>query len=158
MRELSGETRGAQRDGVEMSDRVLRRAIVVHGPDFFVSGAGADEVDLAFGNAGDSAAEAEDDFVGKAVGNQAGVVIRGRFAILLGEHLRVLRILYVEEPTLHLEGSVADAEVAKGEHGGLAAEALPTRPDERLQGLPTSPSGIEALGDHIEDAGLTKGR
>ena len=104
MRELSGEMRGESEMESEMGDRVLVGAVIIHRPDFLMAAAGADEIELGFGDAVDSAAEPEDDLVGEAMGDQAGVVVRGGLAILLGQHLRGLRILHVVEPALHLQG------------------------------------------------------
>ena len=50
-----------------MRDLLLVGAVVVHHPDFFVARAVADEVDLAFGDAGNASAQAEDNFVGETV-------------------------------------------------------------------------------------------
>jgi hypothetical protein len=60
-----------ERNASQVRDLLLVGAIVVHHPDFFVAGALADEIDFAFGDALYASAEAEDDFVGKAVRDDA---------------------------------------------------------------------------------------
>ena len=58
-----------------MGDGVLIGAIVVHHPDFFgVLAEDFDVEDFGFGNAGDTAAETQDDFVGKLMGDLAGML------------------------------------------------------------------------------------
>ncbi len=88
-----------------MSDGVLVGAVVVHCPDFLVAAFRVDVVDLGFGDTGDAAAEAEDDLVREAVGDLAGGVFGGVFAVLLGEYLRVLGVLGVEEVAVDGEAS-----------------------------------------------------
>src|SRR6202167_4521818 len=56
-----GRNSRRERDGKLMSDLTLIGAIVIHRPDFFVAGAIAHEKDFALGDAGNAAAEAEDD-------------------------------------------------------------------------------------------------
>ena len=80
-----------------MRDGVLVGAVVVHQPDLFVSAGDLDVEDFGFGDAGGASAEAEDDLVGEAVGDLAGGVFGGFLAVLLGEDLRVLGVLGVEE-------------------------------------------------------------
>ena len=88
-RELSGETRGEIAMVAEVGDGVLVGAVVVHHPDLFVVGAeDFDVVDLGLGDAGRAAAEAEDDLVGKLVGDLAGGVVAWVLVVLLGEDLR----------------------------------------------------------------------
>ncbi len=77
MRELSGEMRGRHDVGAEMGELVLVGAVVVHHPDVFVGSGFFDVVDLGLGDAGRSAAEAQDDLVGEAVGDLAGGVVVG---------------------------------------------------------------------------------
>ena len=58
-----------------MRQLCLGSAVIIHLPDFFVSAARADEIDLALSDAVDSAAQAKDDLIGEAVRLQA--CIRG---------------------------------------------------------------------------------
>jgi hypothetical protein len=48
-----------------VSELALVGAVVIHHPDFFVAGAVADEINFAFGDAGNTSAQAEDDFIGE---------------------------------------------------------------------------------------------
>ena len=83
-----------------MRHRVLVLAVVIHRPDFLVSGAIGDEIDFGFGDAVKAAAKAQDDLVREAVCDLPRIFFCGRVVVLLAENLRALRILRVEEPTL----------------------------------------------------------
>src|ERR1700723_3564769 len=85
-----------ERDRAEVGDGMLVRAVVIHRPDLFAASA-LHIVDLGFGDALAAAAQAKDDLVGEAMGNLAGGVVACVFAVLLGEHLRILQVLGVEE-------------------------------------------------------------
>ena len=74
---------------------MLVAAIVIHLPDFFVAGAAAHENDLGFGDAVDAAAQPEDDFVRKFMGDNPGGLRRRRIRVLLPKHLRRIRILHI---------------------------------------------------------------
>ena len=58
-------------------------AVVIHHPDFFVAGAVADEINFALGDARDAAAQTENDFIGKLVGDDAGGFVGRIVGILL---------------------------------------------------------------------------
>ncbi len=79
---------------------MLPLPVVIHLPHFFVSAASSDVVDVGFGDAGDSAAQASDDLIGKAVSDQARIILAGSFVVLLAQDLRGGGILGVEEPTV----------------------------------------------------------
>src|SRR6266852_8673932 len=98
---------------------MLVGAVVVHRPDFFLSSPAADEVNLAFGDARDSATQAEDDLVCKLVGNYADR-IRGRVVVVLfAQDLRRSGGAFdVVEPALNSHFIGGDAQVAEGQHGG----------------------------------------
>src|SRR6267378_4116807 len=109
-----------------MRDGVLVGAVVVHHPDFFGTRAVADEINFALGDAGDSTAQAEDDFVGKLVGDYADCVRGGVIVVLLAENLgRGGAALDVVEPALdgHFVGT--DAKVAEGQHGRVWRRRIP---------------------------------
>ena len=78
-----------------MRELFLVGAVIIHLPDFFRAATAADEVELGLGDAVDAAAQAEDDLVGEAVGNQPRVLVGRSLAILFAQHLRRLRILGV---------------------------------------------------------------
>src|ERR1700678_4133663 len=105
------------RDRAEVRDGVLVRTIVVHRPDLFTAGAALDVVDLGLGDALAAAAQTEDDLVGEAMGNLARGVVAGVFAVLLGEHLRILQVFRVEEIAIADELVALDADAAEGNHG-----------------------------------------
>ena len=128
-RELSGEMRGER----EMVPRcvicVLILPVVVHRPDFFGAGAGADEVDFGFGDAVDAAAEAQDDLVGEAVGDGARRVLAGDLVVLLAEDLGADGVAGVEEPAGDEDAAVGGGERAEGDHGGIGRRGRPLRAD-----------------------------
>src|SRR5579884_4396698 len=108
-----------------MCDLVLSISVVVHHPDLFCAGTIADEYDLAFSHAGNSAAKAKDDLVGETMCNQARVVGRRIFAILLAQNLRRDRVLNVVQPAVHRDLSAADSEIAECQHGGVGGGITP---------------------------------
>ena len=67
---------------------MLVRAVIIHGPDFFVSRAGADKVDLAFRDSGDSTAEAKDNFIRELVCRDSSRFGGRGVRILFPQHLR----------------------------------------------------------------------
>ncbi len=67
---------------------MLVGAVVVHRPDFFLSSPAADEVNLAFGDARDSATQAEDDLVGKFMRNYTDGIGGRVVVVLLAQDLR----------------------------------------------------------------------
>src|ERR1700734_3238581 len=90
--------------------------VVVHLPDLFVAAAHFDVIDLGLGDALAAAAEPEDDLVGEAMGYLAGGIFTGVFAVLLGEHLRELKVFRVEEIPIADDLTALDAEAAEGNH------------------------------------------
>src|SRR6202030_1895055 len=76
-----GGAAGHYRDGAERGQRVLVGAVVIHDPDFFGAGAGADEGDLCRSNAGNAGKEFADDFIGELVSEFADLWVRGGAAI-----------------------------------------------------------------------------
>ena len=129
-----------------MRDLLLVGAVVVHHPDFFVAGALADEIDLGFGDSLYASAQTEDDFVGKAMRDDAHGVGGGIVGVLLAEHLRRLLIFYVVEPTLHRNFAGGCAQIAEREHGGVGRRGIPCREID-FGGLPRLLQRIKALGD-----------
>ncbi len=95
----------------------------------------------------------EDDLVGEAVGDLAGGVFAGIFAVLLGEHLRVLRVLGVEEEAVDGEAIAGDAEGAEGDHVGERRSGGPLV-ELDLGGGAGRDRGGHGLRDHVEDAGV----
>ena len=71
-----------------MRELVLVRAVIIHRPDFLVAAAAANEIDFAFRDPGNAAAEAKDDLIGEFVRRCAGRVIGRRILILFAQHLR----------------------------------------------------------------------
>ncbi len=111
-----------------MGDGVLVGAVVIHLPDFLVAALRVVHVvDFGFGDTGDAAAEAQDDLVGEAMGDLAGGVFGGVFAVLLGEHLRVLGFLASKRIAVDREAVAGDAERAEGNHGGVDRSGGPLR-------------------------------
>ena len=108
-----------------MRDLLLVGAIVVHRPDFFVSAALADEIDLGFGNAGHAAAEAKDDFIGKAVRDYAGSFGRGISLYCLPSTCGDCLVLDVVEPALHHDFAGGHAQIAERQHGSVRRRGIP---------------------------------
>ena len=135
-----------------MGDGVLIGAIVVHHPDFFgVLAENFDVEDFGFGDAGNAATEAQDDLVGKLMGDLAGRVIAGGVAILLREDLGILSVLRVEEEAIDDQFAAIDADGAEGDEGctgGRVGVGL----DLHLGGRAGSAGGHQAFGDDVEDA------
>ena len=93
-----GRDAGRDGDGAQMGDwRAGWRRRSPSSQISLLSAVDLDVVDFGLGDAGDAAAEAQDDLVGEAVGDLAGGVFGGFLVVLLGEDLRVLEILGVEE-------------------------------------------------------------
>ncbi len=101
--------------------------VVIHDPDFFRAGAGADEVDFGFGDSVDSSAQALDDLIGKAVGDGAGRFLAGGFVVLFAEHLGIGRVAGVEEPAIDDQMSVGAGKSAESHHGGVGRSGRPLR-------------------------------
>ena len=106
----SGEMRGESEMRTQMSDLVLVRAVVIHGPDFFVAGAIADEIDLRFRDALNASAQAVNDLVGELVGHHARRGVGGSVGILLTQDLRRLDVLHVIQPALSRQLSCGHAQ------------------------------------------------
>ncbi len=85
------------------------------------------------------------------MGDQARVGVGSLFAILLAQHLRRLRVFGVIEPSLDAERTAFHANVAEGEHIGVGRRTAPLG-QSHLLGRARSRDGIEALGDHVENA------
>ena len=138
-----------------MRELFLVRAVVVHHPDFFSASPRTDEDDLGFEDARDSAAEPEDDLISELVSDQAGVVVGCGFAVLLAEDLRVLLVVGIEEPSVHVEFAGCDGQVSEGEHGGVCGGVSPRRQlnvlwrGRRLH-------GVEGFRHEVEDAGVAE--
>src|SRR5258705_1594121 len=104
----------------EMSDGVLVGAVVVHRPDFLVARALADKVNLALGDAGNSAAQPEDDFIGELVGDDADSLSGGIVVVLLAEHLwRGRSALDIVKPALDGYFVGGYAQITEREHGSV---------------------------------------
>ena len=126
-REPSGETCGESAIEPIWVSCLRVGAVIVHLPDFFRAAAIADVVNLGFRNAGDAAAQAEDDFVGKAVRDDTRIGVVRFFAILLAQHLWRLRVLGVVQPALDVERTALNSDVAKRQHVGVGRRTAPVR-------------------------------
>ena len=87
------------------------------------------------------------------MGDLAGGVFAGLFVVLLGEHLRVLKVLCVEEKAVADDLAALNAEAAEGHHGGGGWRCRPML-DVHLGGCAGGRLRQEALGDDVEDAGV----
>ena len=139
-RVLSGEMRGEREVLPKFGDNMLILPVVVHRPDFFGSGAGADKIDLGLGNA-IQAAEPGDDVVGEAVRDGPRIVLAGGVVVLLAQHLRAAGILGVQYPAGDGDTSVVRGERAKGNHGRVGWIRGPLRQADLLRRAGQSPVG-----------------
>ena len=144
-----------QRNRAQMGHGVLVGAVVVHRPDFFVAAAAADKIDLALGDSGNAAAQAEDNFVGKLVRDRAGRVAGRRILILLAQHLRRGHVLHVVEPALHGHAVAGHAQVAERQHGGIRRRRAPAF-KLHIGRRAHLTERIKALRNHVEDAGIVQ--
>src|SRR6266849_1556903 len=83
--------------------------------------------------------------------DQAGGVGRGRIGVLLAQHLRRSRVLYVVQPALYGYAVSADPKVAEGQHGSVCRWRAPDL-ELDFRGLAGYFEGIETFGDQVEDA------
>ena len=72
--------------GAKRSEGMLIGTVVIHRPDFFCARTGADESDLSGGDAGQSAGEPHDDFVGELMGELANLRVGGSATINFCNH------------------------------------------------------------------------
>src|SRR5919108_2679781 len=108
-----------------MRQRMLVSAVIIHRPDFFVPSATTDEINLAFRNTGDPAAQPEDDFIREFMRRDAGGINGGGIRVLLPEHLWRGDVLHVIKPALHSHAVAADAEISKRQHGCIWRRGTP---------------------------------
>ena len=132
---------------------MLIGAVVVHLPDLFAVATDLDVVDLGFGDALAAAAEPEDDLVREAMSDLACRIFAGVFVVLLGEDLRILQILRVEEKPVADDLAALNAEAAEGDHGCGGRRDRPLL-DTDLRRSAGSRLGQQALRDDVEDAGV----
>src|SRR5438552_10630894 len=130
-------------------------AVVVHHPDFFVAAAVADKINLALTNAGYTAAQAENDFIGKLVSDETRRLLGAVVGILFSEHLRSASILYVKEPALHSDFAAHYPKVAECQHGGVGRGRIPGRKSD-VRRLSRHLQWIETLGDHLDHSGIVQ--
>ena len=88
---------------------------------------------------------------GETMGDLAGRVLGCVFAILLGEHLRILRIFDVKKEAAYGELAGRDAERAEGDHRGRDRRGSPLL-QIHLGGRAGGDWRRNALRDHVEDA------
>ena len=136
-----------------MGDRVLALAVVVHGPDLLHAGARGDVVDLGLGDAVHAAAEAEDDLVRELVGDQARIVLRGHFAVLLADDGGRAGLFDVDQIAVDVQAAALHGERAKREHGSIGGRGRPLR-EVDLRGSCRGHGRSQALRNHVEDAGV----
>ena len=134
---------------------MLVGAVVIHGPYFLVPAAAAHEINLAFRDPGNSAAQAEDNFIGKLVRGGAGGVAGGGILILLAQHLRRRHVLHIVEPALHRHAVAGHAQIAKSQHGRIGWGRAPAL-ELHIRWRSHLSQGIETLRNHVEDAGIVQ--
>src|SRR5215831_3740936 len=108
-----------------MRKLMLVRAIVVHGPDFFMSGSVTDEVNLRLCDPLNSSTKPEDDLIGELMRHDSGSRITRRIRVLLPENLGRLGILYVIEPALHCQFAAGDSQIPERQHCGVRRRRIP---------------------------------
>jgi len=133
---------------------MLIQPVVVHHPDFFGAGAGADEVDFCLGDAVNAAAEAKDDLVSETVGDGAGRLFAGGVGIVLAKDLGAGGVAGIEKPGIDDDLAVDASKRTEGEHGGAGRCGRPLGKAYLLRS-PRSGWRSHALRDQVEDAGVT---
>ena len=154
-REPSGEIRGDSEIEPRWVIWLLVGPVVIHHPDFLVPAAAAHEVNLALRNAGNAAAQAEDNLVRELVRDDAGRVGGGRVLILLAQHLRRRDVLDVVEPALHGHVVAGHAQIAERQHGRIRRRRIPGLKLHVCR-IARNRQRIEALRNHVEDAGIVQ--
>src|ERR1700735_1459141 len=99
-----------------MSYLMLIRAIIIHGPDFFVSTLTANERDLRLRDAGQDGAPLRDDVVGKLMREAARVGVRGRAAIDFLQRNGSSRVVNIRQKPCGGQICAFDGKVAVGNH------------------------------------------
>src|SRR5271169_2967519 len=135
-----------------MRDLLLVGAIVIHLPDFLGSTAVADEVELGLRNTLKASAKTENNLIGEAVRDEAGIVFAGFFTVLLAQDLRGLRVLDVKQPALHRQRAALHRNVAEGQHVGVGRRGVPVGQFDVLRSTGNG-HRVEALRNRVEDAG-----
>ena len=131
---------------------MLVRTIVVHHPDFFGAGAGADEGYLGGGDAGIASREFKDNFVGELMGELADLGVGGFAAIDFADDGLGGGVVNVVEPCGDSDFGSSFGEVTEGDIVSFDAGIRPSgilefgRLSERL-------CGHEARADELDDAG-----
>ena len=116
-----------ERDGVQLRQLVLVFAVVIHGPDFLVAAAIADEGDLRAGDSRQAAGKSPDDFVGKLMREGADLRFGGLAAIHFSDHRRQGSVPDIVQPGLNLQVVAVDGKVAERQQlrrGGRAGPRL----------------------------------
>jgi len=152
--DAGGIRRPARResDGVEVSNRALVGAVVIHDPDFLVTGAGTDKRDLRGADAGEAAGKFGYNFVGKLVGEFADLVVGGSAAVDLADDGFVGGAADVEHPGGDGDFGGGFGEIAEGDEVGVEGRIGPES-FCKFVGSGRNLRGIETGGDEFDDAG-----
>src|SRR5512146_1943734 len=84
-----------------------------------MSGARADEEYLALGYSRHPTAQPENNVVCELVRDRSRSIVRRLVVILFAQHLRVLWILDVVQPALHVQFVAIHRQVSEGDHTGI---------------------------------------
>ena len=160
---ISGESQArivrgpARRRAVDpvTGDGMLVKAVVIHHPDFRVTGPVADESDFGEVDAGDSTPESLDDLVGEAVCRLSSGNLVQRGHVPLGEDARVRRVLDVVKTPRDHQVFVDDFGLAKSQHLGGSGRVCPAL-EIHVSGLDGDFEGKVALADHLKDARIAQ--
>lgn len=142
---------------MELGQLVLVLAVVIHGPDFLVAAAVADESNLCRGNSRQSSGEFPDDFICELVREGAHLRFGGLPAVDLSNHRRQGSVPNIVEPSLNLGVGSVDRDVSKGQQLRGGGRAGPTLVID-IGGCRRRLQRIVALAHHVKDAAVIQVR
>src|SRR5207302_11347926 len=119
--------RDARRQGIgtEVRDLVLVSAVIIHRPDLSMPTVVADVINPGFSYSLTPATQAEDNFIGKPVGDYAHCLSAGSVLVLLAKNRRRSAVLDVIEPALRSDVVARDTQIAEYEHGSVWRGSVP---------------------------------
>src|SRR6202035_4805740 len=129
---------------------MLVGAVVIHHPDFFRAGAGADESDLRGSDSGSYRGKAADNFVGELVSELADLRVGRRAAIDLSYDGLRGRAAHVVEPAGNSDFAGGFGEIAKGHEVRVDLRCGPVEIAE-FGAYGGHLCGIETGADEIDD-------
>jgi hypothetical protein len=153
MRVASGDQRGVRAMVCSLRQLVLVFAVIIHGPDFLVAAAIADEGDLRAGDSRQAAGKLSDNFIGELMREGADLRVGGLAAIHFSDHRRQGSIADIVQPGLNFHVACIDGE-------GCRRRAVAPKRARRttlvidFRGSCGRLQRVEALAHQVEDAAV----